>query len=197
MFTTRYGISRLPRTSSSTPTRNSCSSQLDLGRRERLNISTLSNWCTRNMPPMSLPYVPASRRKHDGVPGVAQRQVGLVEDLAHGGTPPAAPRTCPPGRGRPRGRVDVAPRRSAGSRCRTSLPHGRAPAGSPVRTPCRRGCPSRDRISANCNEHDVAHQVDEPRPRCAARPLGVEHTEQFAPSSTWSRGSKSNAVGSP
>ena len=62
-FTTRKGISRLPSTSSSTPTRNSCSSQLDSGV-AKLNISTLSNWCTRNMPPMSLPYVPASRRKH-------------------------------------------------------------------------------------------------------------------------------------
>ncbi len=49
--------------SSSIATRNSCSSQVVSGVANP-NISTLSNWCTRNMPPMSLPYVPASRRKH-------------------------------------------------------------------------------------------------------------------------------------
>ena len=32
------------------------------------NISTLSNWCTRKMPRVSLPYVPASRRKYDENP---------------------------------------------------------------------------------------------------------------------------------
>ena len=32
------------------------------------NISSLSNWWTRKMPRVSLPYVPASRRKHDEYP---------------------------------------------------------------------------------------------------------------------------------
>ena len=29
----------------------------------KLNISTLSNWCTRKIPRVSLPAAPASRRK--------------------------------------------------------------------------------------------------------------------------------------
>ena len=31
---------------------------------QKTNISTLSNWWTRNMPRVSLPAAPASRRKH-------------------------------------------------------------------------------------------------------------------------------------
>ena len=62
-FTTRYGISRFPTISSSIETSISCSSH-EVSGVVNENISTLSNWCTRNMPPMSLPYVPASRRKH-------------------------------------------------------------------------------------------------------------------------------------
>ena len=32
------------------------------------NISTLSNWCTRKIPRVSLPAAPASRRKHGEKP---------------------------------------------------------------------------------------------------------------------------------
>ena len=41
--------------------------------RQYENISTLSNWCTRMMPRMSLPYEPASRRKHDDQPAYRAR----------------------------------------------------------------------------------------------------------------------------
>jgi len=40
-----------------------CSSRAASGWQNE-NISTLSNWCTRMMPFVSFPYVPASRRKH-------------------------------------------------------------------------------------------------------------------------------------
>ncbi len=63
MFTTRYGIPSAPQ-------------DLLLDRQQPLvlgrptppgstneNISTLSNWCTRKMPFVSLPAAPASRRK--------------------------------------------------------------------------------------------------------------------------------------
>ena len=58
---------------------------LVLGRRfagsTKLNISTLSNWWTRKIPRVSLPAAPASRRKQRREAGVAQRQLGLGEDL--------------------------------------------------------------------------------------------------------------------
>ena len=54
MLTTRYGNSRLPRISSSTDTSSSSSSQLVSGVLNE-NISTLSNWWTRNIPPRSFP----------------------------------------------------------------------------------------------------------------------------------------------
>ena len=62
MFTTRYGISRFPMIFSSIARRRSCSSH-DVSGVANENISTLSNWCTRNIPPRSFPYEPASRRK--------------------------------------------------------------------------------------------------------------------------------------
>ena len=46
--------------------------------------------------------------------------------------------------------------------------------------PRRPGCPCALRTSANCDEHEVAEQVDEPRARCAHRALDVEHAEQLA-----------------
>ena len=54
MFTTRYGISRLPMIRSSMASSRSCSSHEASGV-VNANISTLSNWCTRNIPPRSLP----------------------------------------------------------------------------------------------------------------------------------------------
>ncbi len=68
MLTTRYGIS-------------SALQDLLLDRQQPLvlaartpsaprseNISTLSNWCTRKMPRVSLPAAPASRRKQGEKP---------------------------------------------------------------------------------------------------------------------------------
>ena len=62
MFTTRYGISSACRISSSIASSRSCSSR-DSSGRTNVNISTLSNWCTRKIPRVSLPAAPASRRK--------------------------------------------------------------------------------------------------------------------------------------
>ena len=45
----------------------SCSS-FDLSGSTNVNISTLSNWCTRKMPRVSLPAAPASRRKQGEKP---------------------------------------------------------------------------------------------------------------------------------
>ena len=62
MLTTRYGISSACRISSSIASSRSCSSP-DASGSTKLNISTLSNWCTLKMPCVSLPAAPASRRK--------------------------------------------------------------------------------------------------------------------------------------
>src|ERR687892_713075 len=48
--------------SSSTASRDSCGSEESSGR-QKTNISTLSNWCTRNIPRVSLPAAPDSRRE--------------------------------------------------------------------------------------------------------------------------------------
>ena len=62
MFTTRYGRPSPPMMRSSIARMRSCSASESAGA-TKANISTLSNWCTRKMPRVSLPYVPASRRK--------------------------------------------------------------------------------------------------------------------------------------
>ena len=49
--------------SSSIASSRSCSSRAAAAV-VKTNISTLSNWCTRNMPRVSLPAAPASRRKY-------------------------------------------------------------------------------------------------------------------------------------
>ena len=67
MFTTRYGISSACSSSSSIASNRSCSAAESSGRTNE-NISTLSNWCTRNMPRVSRPAAPASRRKQGEKP---------------------------------------------------------------------------------------------------------------------------------
>ena len=65
---------------SSMASSRSCSSSAVSGSTKQ-NISTLSNWCTRKMPRVSLPAAPASRRKQLEKPGVAQRQLVGGQDL--------------------------------------------------------------------------------------------------------------------
>ena len=54
MFTTRYGSPSPPTIDSSIASSASCSSH-DVAGSAYENISTLSNWCTRKMPRVSLP----------------------------------------------------------------------------------------------------------------------------------------------
>ena len=92
------------------------------------NISTLSNWCTRKMPRVSLPAAPASRRKQGEKPGVAARQLdSRISPACSEASGDLA--TCRPGTAgrRPAGRS--AARCRAGSRCRTAPPRAPAPAG--------------------------------------------------------------------
>ena len=67
IFTTRYGMPSSPANSSSIARMRSCSACESSGG-TKLNISTLSNWCTLKIPRVSLPAAPASRRKHGEKP---------------------------------------------------------------------------------------------------------------------------------
>ena len=135
----------------------------------KLNISTLSNWCTRKMPRVSCPAAPASRRKQGEKPGVAQRQALGVEDLL----------------GVQRGERDLggadevqlvlgrarrsAARCRAGSRCRTAPARARAPAGSPARSRARAASPAPSaRARARASRDRLAGRQSA-RPRAAPR----------------------------
>ena len=61
-FITRYGSPSPCMTRSSIASSRSCSAQ-DSSARVNTNISTFSNWWTRNIPRVSFPAAPASRRK--------------------------------------------------------------------------------------------------------------------------------------
>ncbi len=67
MSTTWNGSSSAVRNSFSQPSSRRCSASASSGR-QKVNISTLSNQCTRKMPRVSFPYDPASRRKQDENP---------------------------------------------------------------------------------------------------------------------------------
>ena len=81
-----------------------------------VNISTLSNWCTRKMPCVSLPAAPASRRKQVREAGVAARQLVPRRGSRPRAATRAAPRRCRRGTARPPARG-----RSA-ARCRAACP---------------------------------------------------------------------------
>ena len=67
MSMTRNGRPMASSISFSKPSRRLCSSCASSGLHQE-NISTLSNWWTRMMPRVSLPWLPASRRKHEDQP---------------------------------------------------------------------------------------------------------------------------------
>src|SRR3954466_7793494 len=64
---TRYGSSSFARNSFSHSSSRWCSASSSATSTYE-NISTLSNWCTRMIPRVSLPWLPASRRKQDEKP---------------------------------------------------------------------------------------------------------------------------------
>ena len=81
---TRYGSSSRCSTASACPVSRSCSAAESSGRQKRTS-STLSNWCTRMSPRVSLPCAPASRRKHGRPRAVAARQIGAPRGSRPGG----------------------------------------------------------------------------------------------------------------
>ncbi len=137
MLTTRYGRSRSPRSSSSIASSRSCSSRAAAGGREdeHLHLVELVHAEHAARVLAGGARLAAEVRRVAGVP---QRQRVRVEDLlhVHRGEPDLG------GAGEVElvalDLVDVRPRRSAGSRCRTSPPRARAPAAAPARIPSRR-----------------------------------------------------------
>ena len=115
------------RISSSIASSRSCSSRERRGS-TKLNISTLSNWCTRKIPRVS-----ARRRRPRGGSRARSRRSAAAGRRRRGSRRRAAtrarPRSCRRGTGRRRAGGRSAARCRAGSRCRRAPPRARGPAG--------------------------------------------------------------------
>ena len=125
---------------------------------------------------MSLPYVPASRRKHVEYPGVADREVLLVQDLGRverGQRDLRRPDQVELVRVRDVD-VDLVGREEPAAEHRLLADeHRRDHRDEPVRRQDVERVPDERELHL----HDVAQEVDEPRAAGPHGPFGVEHAE--------------------